>query len=309
MNVAHLSDLHVLGDDDVPFHRYLNKRITGYANIKLKRGAVHKRTVVQALARELKTRHVDHVVVTGDVSNRALEGEFASVRRLLEDDLGLHPDQVSLVPGNHDLYTRGSSVARRFFSYFGDYLKSDIPGLSVEHAAGSFPFVRLRGPLAFIGLSTAVPVPPLCSMGHLGDPQLDALAQILAHPEVSSRLPVLLLHHPPHNPPNVVEAFRRGLRDASKLRRVVAGAPHVVALHGHEHERMHLRFSTAGGSLDSIGATSASLLHEHPDRMAGFNWYQLGGEGPLRPSAFVLEASREGFREQSIPLTMASASA
>ena len=38
MRIAHISDLHVLAlDGAVPF-RLLNKRATGYANLKLKRG-------------------------------------------------------------------------------------------------------------------------------------------------------------------------------------------------------------------------------------------------------------------------------
>jgi hypothetical protein len=38
-----------------------------------------------------------------------------------------------------------------------------------------FPFVRRRGPLALIGVSSAVPTPPLMATGRLGRAQLDAL--------------------------------------------------------------------------------------------------------------------------------------
>src|SRR5436190_18495064 len=112
MRLAHLSDLHLLNlEGAVPF-RLFNKRITGYINLKLKRGSVHKPFVAREAARAIRDLGVDHVAITGDVSNLALEGEFDIVREFLENDLGLSADRVSLVPGNHDAYTQGAHRAQ-----------------------------------------------------------------------------------------------------------------------------------------------------------------------------------------------------
>ena len=46
-------------------------------------------------------------------------------------------------------------------------------------AAAGFPFVRRRGPLALIGLSTAVPTPPFMATGRLGEAQLARLGETL----------------------------------------------------------------------------------------------------------------------------------
>ena len=81
---------------------------------------------MRAIAREIKRAGVDHVAVTGDLTNLALETEFEAVRELLEDELGLHPSEVSVVPGNHDLYTRGAMRGRRFVRYFGAYVESEL---------------------------------------------------------------------------------------------------------------------------------------------------------------------------------------
>jgi 3',5'-cyclic AMP phosphodiesterase CpdA len=303
-HVAHFSDLHVLGADEVPFHRYLNKRITGYVNLKYRRKSVHKKQVVQALARELRDRRLDHAVITGDLTNLALEGEFEAVRELLEEDLALSPEHVSIVPGNHDLYTSGSARAKRFARYFEEYLGSDLPGVSTDHPAGPFPYVRLRGPVAFIGVATAVPRPPLFASGAVGRPQLDAIERILAHPEVRSRLPVILQHHPVFNPRSPLRSLMNGLWDARDLRAVLATARHAVVLHGHLHERVHLQKNEGGRRLDSIGATSASLLHEHHHRMAGFNWYELDDIGTFAPPrAFVFHPETGHFHDRDIPLT------
>src|SRR3954453_12941932 len=211
MRIAHFSDLHVLALDGVPTHRFLNKRFTGWVNLRVKRPPQHRPGHESAVAREITRANVDHVVITGDLTNLALEQEFVAVRDLLELELGLRPDQISAVPGNTALYTRGGMRDQRFTKYFHDYVASDLPDLCAEIPLGRFPFVKLRGPVAIIGLSSAVPRPPLMASGQLGTLQLDALAAILAHPEVERRTPVVLIHHPIHNPPSKAKTFVEGL--------------------------------------------------------------------------------------------------
>jgi 3',5'-cyclic AMP phosphodiesterase CpdA len=189
IKVAHFSDLHVLDLDDVPFSRFLNKRITGYANLRFKRNHKHRSGYVGAIAREITLAGIDHVVITGDVTNLALESEFEAARALLEKDLGLDAHNVTIVPGNHDLYTRGSLLTKRFSTYFALYMQSDLPELAVDVGVGAFPIVKLRGHAAFIGLSSAVPRLPLVAAGKLGRAQLEALGRILSHPEVRRRTP------------------------------------------------------------------------------------------------------------------------
>src|ERR1700734_796063 len=99
----------------------MNKRATGLANLKLKRGSIHRSSYVRAIAREVRRLAVDHVVITGDLTNLALEPEFELAREVVEKDLGLSPRDVTIVPGNHDVYTRGAHATGRFASYFAEY--------------------------------------------------------------------------------------------------------------------------------------------------------------------------------------------
>ena len=172
MRIAHLSDLHVLALAGVSPFRFMNKRLTGYANLRLKRKHIHRRAYVEAIATEIARSKIDHVVVTGDLTNLALEAEFEAARELLEKGLGLSPRDVSVVPGNHDLYTSGALRARRFTEFFAEYIKSDLPELAAKTSLGAFPFVRLRGPCAIIGLTTAVPRLPFVASGKMGSQQL-----------------------------------------------------------------------------------------------------------------------------------------
>ncbi len=303
MRIAHFSDLHVLALDGVSRSRFLNKRFTGLVNLRLKREHKHRPGHVRAVAREVARAKVDHVVITGDLTNLALEQEFEAVKRLIEDELGLDTEHVTIVPGNHDLYTRGAMRSQRFTRFFAPYLESDLPDLAADLELGRFPVVKLRGPLALIGMTSAVPRPPLVASGELGKQQLEALARILSHDEVKRRTPVLALHHPIHNPPSKVKTLVEGLVDADHLADVVAPLQSGLLLHGHLHKRMQRDFPTKSGRLLAVGATSASLHHDEGNRMAGFNLYEFDGAGALgRVEAHVYEPETESFRIVDVPV-------
>jgi 3',5'-cyclic AMP phosphodiesterase CpdA len=302
MRIAHFSDLHLLSLAGVGPLRFLNKRFTGYANLRLKRGSIHRSDYVRAIAKEITRRSVDHVVITGDLTNLALESEFDLAREVIRGDLGLDAAHVSIVPGNHDVYTGGSEKKLRFAKHFADYLASDIPLLTVSTPAGPFPFVKLRGPVAVIGLSSAITRLPFVAAGQLGRSQLGALARILDHEEVRKRTPVIAIHHPIHNPHSRLKSRLEGLDDADELNEILQRVPRGLVLHGHLHRRVQRDLRTEGGAVASIGATSASLHHVDQARAAGFNLYEIDDAGHIAsPEAFVFEPSYGTFRRESIP--------
>jgi 3',5'-cyclic AMP phosphodiesterase CpdA len=302
MRVAHFSDLHVLALEGVSRTRFLNKRFTGLVNLRVKREHKHRPGHVRAVAREVARAKVDHVVITGDLTNLALEQEFEAVKRLIEDELGTSAPDITIVPGNHDLYTSGAMRSQRFSRFFAPYLESDLPELAADIPLGRFPVVKLRGSLAIIGLSSAVPRPPLVASGTLGKPQLEALARILAHDEVKRRTVVLALHHPIHNPSSRIKTLVEGLVDANDLEDVIAPLESGLLVHGHLHRRMQRDFTTKAGNVLAVGATSASLHHEDEHRMAGFNVYEFdGGGGLVDVAAHIFEPGTDTFRLDRVP--------
>jgi 3',5'-cyclic AMP phosphodiesterase CpdA len=302
MRIAHISDLHVLAlEGAVPF-RLFNKRATGYANIRLKRKHAHKAELVRAVAAHLSASKVDHVVISGDVSNLALEAEFKAVRRLLDDVLALPPSAVTLVPGNHDVYTRGAERRQRFAEYFEPYLTSDMPELTTRHEGGRFPVVKLTGRAAIIGLSSALARPPFFASGRLGDEQLVALGEILASDDVKGRLPIVVLHHPVHNPPTWLKTHLEGLADAERLKQLLLPLSRGLLLHGHLHRRIHRTVATYGGHFDALGATSASLVHPSPARMGGYNLYEVSDDGSIASlESFAYDELTKGFTSAELP--------
>jgi 3',5'-cyclic AMP phosphodiesterase CpdA len=298
VRIAHVSDLHLLAHDDIPLSRFLNKRFTGLMNLKLKRSHKHRPAHLAAVLRRVRAFAPDHVVITGDLTNLALEPEFEAVRALIETELAMSPKDVSVVPGNHDLYTRGALRTQRFTDYFREYIQSDLAPGSI--ALGPFPYVKLRGAVAFIGLSSAVPRLPLIASGELGAGQREALVRILEHPEVRSRTPVILMHHPPHNPASQSKAFAEGLHDSRLLLGHLVGLRRGLVLHGHLHRRLAQRIAD---DVTSVGATSASLHHDDADRMAGFNAYEIddatGEIGAMTAHVYAPDAPQ--FSERAIP--------
>jgi hypothetical protein len=168
-----------------------------------------------------------------------------------------------------------------------------------------FPVVKLRGPAAFIGLSTALPRLPFVAAGKLGEAQLDKLELILESPEVRARTPVILLHHPLHNPLTWWKTRLEGLDDASRLSRLLLRLDRGLLLHGHLHRRLHQELITRTGHIDVVGATSASLVHESPERMAGFNLYELSSGGTITAiDSYRYDEKERSFASTALPRTV-----
>jgi hypothetical protein len=163
-------------------------------------------------------------------------------------------------------------------------------------AAGAYPFVKLRGPAAIIGLSSAVPRPPFVAAGHFGQEQLQALRAILEHPEVVRRVPVILVHHPPVDSRHRLRRLRDGLADAASLRQVLATARRGLVLFGHLHARLRCRC----GALDVVCASGASLDHPHESVRAGYNLYTFDAAGVAEIEAQVVDPASGGLRRVEV---------
>ena len=261
--LAHLSDPHLAPLPKPRCSELTNKRVTGYINWRRNRRFVHERAVLDNLVADLKAQAPDHIACTGDLANIALAEEFARGRQWLES-LGT-PEQVSLVPGNHDAYVRGALVAAA--RAWGPYMFGD-------DAAG-FPYLRRRGPLALVGLSTAVPTVWGMASGRLGRAQLAALARMLESLRDENLFRVLLIHHPP-----VSQAkSHKLLRDATALKHVIAEHGADLLLHGHDHLAMiNWLAGPEGTRVPAVGVPSASAAPGHAKNAAAYNLYRIDGE-------------------------------
>ncbi len=264
--VAHLSDPHLTTLEGVNPRDLLNKRILGYLSWRLHRRNEYRGEVLEALVKDLKNRSTDHVVITGDLTQIGLPQEFQQVSRWLAA-FG-KPYDITIVPGNHDCYVRESW--QRTFALWAPYMDADSNTASADQA--TFPSYRQRGPLALIGLSSAVSSPPFFATGELGVTQLDRLDSLLATASEQGLLRVVLIHHPPV-PGTVVS--RKRLTDEHALFEVLAHRGAELILHGHAHKSHDQQLSTPQGDIPVIGVTSASAMGSKPGRQAQYHLYRF----------------------------------
>ena len=235
--LAHLSDVHLPPLPQPAIGELLGKRMLGYINWRRNRHRIHQSDVLDALVADIKAQAPDHIAVTGDLVNLAHAAEFAPARQWIEG-VGT-PQLVSLVPGNHDAYTR--SAVPRFEQTFGDYMRSDT-------GAVGFPYLQRRGPLALIGLSTAVPTAPFMATGTLGAAQLATLDRMLGEVSGAELFRVLLIHHPLRS-----KHKHKRLTDTDALQAVLKRHGVELILHGHDHIHSTMWFEGPSGRIPAIG--------------------------------------------------------
>jgi 3',5'-cyclic AMP phosphodiesterase CpdA len=278
MRIAHISDLHALDLTGASPLRFFSKRFFGWLNLLRKRRAAHPTELLDALCADLGQQPLDHVVVTGDLTNLSLPSEFRRARQAL-DSLPFGPKAVTAIPGNHDVYAWGAYFGRTFEKHLLPYAQSDG---APEHELPTWPIVRKRQGVAIIGCSTGLPSPVPLADGWLGGRQLRRLEEALDSTRDHFRL--LLIHHPPL--PQHLDVLR-ALRDRGRLHKLLRRVGCDLVLHGHEHRDLRGTLDGPQGPIPVIGAGSATYNHPLADRRARYNIYTVSNPGPTAP--FTIE--------------------
>lgn len=245
--------------------------MVGYHSWKFRRRAVHDPKIASELVRDIESAHPDHIMVTGDLVNIALHGEFINGENWLRN-LG-KPDLVSFVPGNHDAYV--PIPWDRGIGHLGDYMTGDItvPGANVTpEIAMPFPYVRQRRNIALIGVSTAIPTMPGCATGLMGTAQMEALSKALRNLRIKGFYRILMIHHPPL--PGFAKR-RKALTDAQSLKDVLDDEGCDLVVHGHNHTTMHTTLSSRHGPVHILGVPSATSNGRHNTELAAWNEYHI----------------------------------
>ena len=277
----------------------MNKRLIGYLSWRTKRRAIHETRVLAALTDAIKQAKTDHIAITGDLTNIALPAEFKEARRWL-DGFG-SPETITLVPGNHDAYVGVPWSAS--LGLWADYMRGDGQGMD---SPADFPAIRVRDPVAFIGVSSAHPSAPHLAVGSVGKRQLEEMEGKLAELGRAGLFRIVLIHHPPV--PGTVKP-RASLRDADRFAAAIARAGAELVLHGHTHRMCRHEIATPRGAVPVIGVASASARAQHAHReQAQFHLYAVSREAEQWRLDLEIRGLDEGaltfgtVRKLSVPL-------
>ena len=308
LKLAHLSDPHLPLPENIAWRDLMNKRVTGYLSWHRHRRSVHDPRVLAALERDLEATAPDHTVVTGDLTNLALPEEFD---RAVDWLAGLgSPDQVSVIPGNHDAYIE--VPWQRSIGRLAAYMAQNDQDLKTDETA--FPFVRRLNRAAIVGVSTATPTRWFSAAGALGKAQLERLRERLHELGRADMFRVVLIHHPPIDGS---ARMRKQLRDAPDFRAVIAETGAELVLHGHNHRFDQGEVATPLGTAPVIGVASASARPKHGMKPAAYHLYRINpaaGGWQVQMDVRQFDRHTERFTGASrqrftIPATLPTASA
>jgi len=267
--IAHLTDPHLGPLPKIRRRDLASKRLFGYVNWQRNRSHGFDDQVLAALVEDIGAQEPDHIVVTGDLVNLSLREEFIAACAWLKELAP--PDRVTVIPGNHDAYVPGA--LQQISEIWRDFMNGDDDGGEFAR----FPFVRRRGPVAIIGLSSAVATAPLMATGRIGADQASALGERLAALAEENCFRIVLIHHPPIAGSTV---WAKRLSGAGLFRAEIAKHGAELVLHGHNHKTLVGRIAGSDGDVPVVGAASASIAPRPGHAGGTYNLIRIdGGDG------------------------------
>ncbi|MCV3764860.1 metallophosphoesterase family protein [Rhizobium sp. TRM95796] len=288
MTLTHFSDAHLGPLPDMSFRELLSKRVTGYVNWQRNRRKQLFGNTLELLIEDMLDQNPDHVVMTGDLVNLATNTEIEAAEVWLRSFAD--PALVSVVPGNHDAYVPGA--INRAYAAWKPWMTGD-DGRFDDH---DFPYVRIRGEMAIIGLSTATATPPFMASGYFGSGQARRFATLAKKLGEQGLFRVVLIHHPP------IRGATANYKRMIGIRRFAA-ALHLggaeLVLHGHTHlDTIYWLAGPKGAAIPVVGVASASQGHGGHKPPAAYNLFKITGEAGawrIDHERHRLDGASEGF--------------
>ena len=224
-------------------------------------------------------------MVTGDATLSGEPGEFERARKLL--GRWAERGQLTVIPGNHDVWSYEAAEKYRFLRLLGP------DGKGMKGAVQSFPrAVKLGDDVVLVALDSARwGEEPWETPGKVGSQQLRAARELIREHARRERAVVLAVHHhlviPPERVPSDARVARMPLADADQLVRIVAELPIAAVLHGHRHVAFRVELPGPTGTTPVLCAGSASRVADEPVRRARAFVYELDRGGVKNVESFV----------------------
>ncbi len=260
MKIAHISDLH------------LN---TFFKDSNLKS--------IKRLLKYLIQVKVDHIVITGDLTDSANQNDFEILINLFRSLNLLRSERLSVVIGNHDIFG-GLQTPEDIFSFpekcrcvdykksveeFINYFSETFDGSSFIDKDKKFPFLKEINDIQIIGLNSIAEYSkiknPFASNGKITEEDLSDIENLLNKDYSSNSIRLVLTHHHFNKVKlkryNLTSGFWQKIEKQTmklkKKKRVISFFKENnidLVLHGHchsnvEYNRDGVRFFNAGATI------------------------------------------------------------
>jgi 3',5'-cyclic AMP phosphodiesterase CpdA len=249
----------------------------------------------------------DAVAVSGDLTQRCANSEFARARAYLDDIGKIAP--VIVIPGNHDLRWLGA-VARNL-GLLGNTAHEFKYSRYAQHISPELnPMLEVPGAV-IAGCNTAHGIArgsltrrlrDLGVIGYVSKRDLEKVKEVFARAAPDAAR-IVMIHH---NPIKGEASGRHGLANTKQALRAFAALGAELVLCGHDHqEAVHTVEEGASGLVISTAGTISNRLHA--GRPSSFNLAEID-ESSLRIITYSWR-NPEGFapsREYTFPRLAAS---
>jgi len=282
------------------------KRALGMANLYAmgRRNYFDAHEVVGRAVADAQQFAADAFVMTGDLTAMSSQAEFEDARAAFGPLLESLPSVV--IPGNHDIYTRGSSKSARMERTFGSWMAGGTWNSSSGRWESGAPLktgTAVPWPVRFRlrdtdFIATNPCRPGLRASGRFGEEALVAARELVAESRAEGQQVVFLLHYPPLDEEGA--PYRRdghSVEDVDGLLEALEAAPPSLILHGHRHHAWRVDLAANGQSVPILNCGTTSAISPLQDRTAGYYIIELE-EGQLRSvRRRILLAGSESFSD------------
>lgn len=280
MKIAHISDLH------------LN---TFYRDSHLRE--------VRKILKYCNDIGVDHLVITGDLTDNASEVNLNILKKSLIYFGYENSSKLSVVVGNHDIFG-GIQKAEEIFSFpdkcrktdynakvksFNNIFQNSFSDTIYEGKSNSYPFAKIVGEVLFVGINSNAEYSslsnPFASNGEVSVEQFSETAKIFNEFGSYTKFKIVLIHHHFNKMKNEsgfssaglwqnIEKQTMKLKKKKRLYTLFQEYNVDLILHGHLHITQHyekngLKFLNAGGSVKSVdpGKLKINILTVNKDKI------------------------------------------
>lgn len=246
MRIAHITDSHLLEPE--PRRRSGRHRWrVEFLSFGRALDAEDRRRRLSSALLEARAYGAEHFVLTGDLTEDGLMPQFEALSEVLWES-GIDPERVTLVPGNHDLYTDQQAWDLACAGPLAPWAQSSRLGS-----------LLVRGQAAVLPISTVFKQHYLFSGGRLGADNAYRIRWAAKQARSLGCALVVAQHHPVFPHAVSVGTWWDGLRDHATMTTLLEQHPETVVFHGHIHKEvsrrvgsnLHAQVFSARATVDS----------------------------------------------------------